>query len=540
VTRGKRARARHAQQQQSLQEEIHQLQREIQDETVRADQARAGAEQVRAALRQLEDERRATARRLAPHVAEARRRAEGAIRILEQLKSAVRKVRAADREITGGSGDEDSLQQLTQSGVPFTFPGVHSSASAEFTRAWYRKQAGTELPVTHGLSLKGWIPSHVEDTPELFDRYASSMPVDTHPEACWAWAIPPWMRIPTDTTDVPLLREQLGTTTTGAPLLPTTDYPGPGLREDMIFFAPWRHPPLVSHPADALDMLYWYRRSSWVQGWYPESEPVPMWLPGEHSSAFPAGRSLPEDVDVRLPFPSVFAVFATPWRIEPNKDHAHRLLGMHPLYMHARGRLGEDFFPPALGEVLQRLQATGLTHRDDLPSPLEFLDGYGGSVEGVLLTANDQGVPGDEVAWCVAIYHPMGMPIARLAIPASRMRSQWRRPLDNVIAGIALSCWHEAKTLPPRHTGRRQATPGSIGADPGSLHVLDIDATSPRRLHHDTDTALETTVRPHLRRGHWRDQPVGPGRRQRRWTWVRSTTVHGTLTGTSQVYVLRP
>ncbi|WIX84271.1 hypothetical protein QRX50_20730 [Amycolatopsis carbonis] len=274
------------------------------------------------------------------------------------------------------------------------------------------------------------------------------------------------------------------------------------------------------------------------QARHPDRRPVPMWLPGEHSSAFPAARALPDEVELRLPFPTVFAVLSTPWRIEPNHENKHPMLDGHPLFTYARGRLGTDLAPPELGDVLTRLQATGLAERDDLPSPLEFLDGYGGYVEGVLLTADDHGVPGDDVAWCVAIYHPTGLPLARVAIPASRTRAQWRRPLGNLIAGIALSCWHEAQDLPARLSDHPAPGIGAPLVDTGELHVLDIDATSPRRTHDPAETA-GPGVRPHLRRGHWRDQPVGPGRRERRWTWVRSTTVHGSLTGGGQVYVLR-
>ncbi|MFG1642655.1 hypothetical protein ACGFMK_20380 [Amycolatopsis sp. NPDC049252] len=538
MTRGKRARARQGRAERALREEIAWLREEIDLETRRAAQARAAAEQVAEAREQLAQERRLTARRLAPYAAEARRRAEGAIRTREQLKAVARKVRAVDEELTGAVGDSDSISEIQQAGVPVSFPGLHSSASDRYRQVWLNKRIGTPMPQRQ-LSLRGWIPDDVEENPDEFAGYAYTYPVDVTPQACWAWAIPPWMRIPTDESDAPELRTQFGAIGAGAPQRTIPDFPigVPALRRDMLMMAPWRHLPLISHPGDALDLGYWYRRSTWAQDWHRDAEPVPMWLPAEHSSSFPAARALPDEVDLRLPFPAVFAVLSTPWRIDPHPDAGtHPLLSQHPLFMHARGRLGDDLMPPTLEEVLGRLQATGLTDRGDLPSPLEFLDRYGGYVEGVLLTADEHGVPGDDIAWCVVIYHPMGMPLGRITIPASRRHATWRQQVDNLIAGIALSCWHETTTLPARLTGKPRI--GAATTDPGALHVIDIDATSPHRAHPDGEEN-GAAVRPHLRRGHWRHQRIGHERRERRWTWVRATAVHGGSAGRGQVYILR-
>ncbi|MEV4604929.1 hypothetical protein AB0K15_47245 [Amycolatopsis sp. NPDC049253] len=141
-------------------------------------------------------------------------------------------------------------------------PTVHASASAEFKQAWYRKQVGATLHPTRAVSFTGRLPPGAEDDMGTYARYATSIPLDTQPEACWTWAIPPWMRIPNDTTDAIALRAQLGATTAGAPSLLAIDYPGPELGCDAVFSAPWRQPPLIPHPADALDLLYWYRRST--------------------------------------------------------------------------------------------------------------------------------------------------------------------------------------------------------------------------------------------------------------------------------------
>ncbi|QRP42938.1 hypothetical protein [Amycolatopsis sp. FDAARGOS 1241] len=79
MTRGKKARSRHAQAERSVAAEIQQLRQELEQETLQAAEARAGAERTAEARRQLAEERRVSQPRLAACIAEATRRAEGAI-----------------------------------------------------------------------------------------------------------------------------------------------------------------------------------------------------------------------------------------------------------------------------------------------------------------------------------------------------------------------------------------------------------------------------------------------------------------------------
>src|SRR5438874_429596 len=82
-----------------------------------------------------------------------------------------------------------------------------------------------------------------------------------------------------------------------------------------------------------------------------------MWLPAEHAVSFPAAKPLPEDVDLRLPFPLVFAALTLPWRIEPRADHGAD--SDVPLLLYARGHTDQGT-PPTLEQVLHRLQSTRL------------------------------------------------------------------------------------------------------------------------------------------------------------------------------------
>jgi hypothetical protein len=121
--------------------------------------------------------------------------------------------------------------------------------------------------------------------------------------------------------------------------------------------------------------------------------------------------------------------------------------------LYARGQ-ATRYAPAPLATHLARLQGAGLTDRNQLPTPLEALDQFGGVVEGVLLLAHPDGTPRDEFAWCIAVGHPTGFPIARITVPASRTASTWRDHVDNVTAGIALSCWHDPPQRP--HQRRRR------------------------------------------------------------------------------------
>jgi hypothetical protein len=293
--------------------------------------------------------------------------------------------------------------------------------------------------------------------------------------------------------------------------------------------------------ADAVDLAYWYRRSAWIQQWHEDQTPVPFWLPTEHAVAYPHARALPTDTDIRLPYPLVFAAFSSPWRVEPRAGELPSTLATAQLLMiHARGR-ATKYAPVNLSTYLARLQATGLEDRAELPTPLETLDQFGGVVEGLLLTAGPDGTPGDEFAWCIAIGHPSGFPIARITIPASRAASGWRTQIANIIAGIALSCWHEPLAAPTLSTATppTQPTDQNTTFATSAVRVLDVDATSPPPSRTSPSAEPAHSARPHLRRGHWRQQRVGAGRQERRWTWVRPTAVNGMPTAVDQVYVLR-
>lgn len=541
MARGKHQRSKHAATRKRLLAEINQLHAEIAAEQEKGREAARLADETARARARLKEERQLTERRLHTTTAEAARRAKGAITAREDVLSALRELRRADDELYSTSPTTRMVNEAGRAGVKVTLKDIHRSAPASFRRVWARKHLGEELDEVRHLCLLGWIPEQVENTRAAHTRYMFSTAADINPEACWSWAIPPWMGLPTG-ADAPTLRAQFGATTAGAPLLRDRPYPGRPLAADAVLTTPWRHSPMIGHTADVIDEAYWYQRSAWAQGWRDHLEAVPMVLPSEHATSFPAARPLPPEVDLRLPFPLVYASLSSSWRIEANRQpytDNHFLNELQMLLLFARGRAA--YGPSTLEEVLGRLQALGLDDRAALPTPLEFLDAFGGYVDGLLLTADKDGIPCDEFAWCVVVNHPLGFELGRWIVPASRARSGWRRQVDNVIAGIALSCWHEAIALPARAAERGPIARFAVtDDDPEGLRVLDIDATSPAQQNTHGDPASPGhSVRPHLRRGHWRDQRVGQGRNERRLTWVRPSAVHGGLGGSHQIYVLR-
>jgi hypothetical protein len=541
--RGKHQRARHNRHAKALAAQLDQLRAEIEAEARRAAVAAGRADMTRVARQKLAREQAATDSRLQTQENTAARLVSNAKPARAAIAAAQREIDAIGRELTRFS--HATIRRMAQAGDKVRITDIHRSADHHYLHTWYQKRTGARLDNDRAVHLEGWIPQATPADREALAPFATSTVLEPSPQACWAWAIPPWLALPGDVSDAPALRRMFGATGSGAPRMPTRPFPGPHLRPDAVITSPWRHTPAIGQPADAVDLAYWYTRSAWIQQWHADQTPVPFWLPAEHAVAYPQNRPLPADTDLRLPYPLIFATFSAPWRIEPRDEELPPALATAQLLiLHARGR-AVTFSPATLAVHLARLQSLGLTERSQLPTALEALDYFGGEVEGLLLTADTDGTPGDEFAWCVAIGHPTNLPLGRIIVPASRATCGWRHQVANVTAGIALSCWHETLDVPTARPNRQ--TVGPIGldmtvADTAVVRVLDIDATSPSsagsaRPHSRGEPGH--VAQPHLRRGHWRRQRVGPRREQQQWTWVRPTTVNGNPSLVNQVYYLR-
>jgi hypothetical protein len=535
--RGKHQRARQRHRDDASSAEMARLHREIEAETQRAAAAPGLAAQSRAARTRLAREQATNARQLRRHEKAALKATVHTAPGAAAVADALQELRSVDEQLTRFTTD-DPIRQAARAGLKIRMLDVHRSATEPYRDVDYRKKTRRTRLSTRDVYLSGWIPDDTPNDTQALAPYATCTVHDITPQACWTWAVPPWMRIPTDTGDAPELRSHLGATNSGAPVPANEPFPGPPLRPDAVITTPWRHAPAVGQSGDAVDLAYWYRRSTWAQQWRAEIMPVPFWLPTEHSISYPDARALPPGVGIRLPYPLVFAAFAEPWRIEPNHaDLPDHLAAIQALMFYARGSAAARP-PDPLHDVLGRLQATGLTDRTQVPTPLEALDHFGGTVEGLLLTADPDGTPGDHIAWCLCINHPSGFPLARIAIPASRNSSEWKTQIDNIIAGIALSCWHQPTGTPTQPTSTRGAGHPDQDLVASTVHILDIDATSPLTPRRD-GRRTGRSPRPHLRRGHFRRRSRNGNTGDTGWIWVRPTTVNGTGITTQQVYVLR-
>jgi hypothetical protein len=517
----------------AAQETIARLRAELAAEQQRAAVAAAGADRTRAARQRLAAEVAVTGRRLRPREQAAANVVTAAVRAAAAVGDALAEIEAAERALT--RFDDATIQQLRQTGSRFRLPGVHRGADERFVETWYRTKTGQKLDTNRKVSLEKWIPDTVGRSLDDLRPYATAHPHDVSPQASWAFAVAPWLRSPQSADDAAGLRGDLGATTSGSPRMPGGDYPGPGLRRDAVLTTPWRHAPLIVEPGDAADRSYWYHRSAWAQQWRcGDPVPVPFALPAEHASGFPQARPLPDGVDVRLPYPAMFASLADGWRVEARHDGplpADRVV-QQLLMLHARGQAAR-YRPGNLSTYLTRLEALGRTGRDALPTPLEAVELFGGVVEGLMLFSDERGVPDDEFGWCIAVGHPSGLPIARIVVPASRVASKWGDQVGNVIAGVALSCWHEPLPAVVPQQRRQPGAPEPVTA-PG-VHVLNIDATSPSSA---SPAGEGGSTRPHLRRGHWRRLDAHVPVDLTQWTWVRATTVNGIPATQPPVYVL--
>ncbi len=233
----------------------------------------------------LSREQAATARRLTPHESAAGRLVRAARQASTAIAEARSELAAVERELSTFS--DPTVQQTRQLGVTFQLPDVHGSADERYVTTWYRKKTGHDLDPRHTSSCGAGFPTA---SPTIWTPCARSPcppPRDTTPQACYAWAIPPWLRHPDTRDDAPQLRRQLGATTSGAPRLPDHPYPGPALLPGALLSVPWRHALVLTQPVDAVELAYWYRRSAWSQHWHPEAAPVPFWLPTEHAVTYP-------------------------------------------------------------------------------------------------------------------------------------------------------------------------------------------------------------------------------------------------------------
>lgn len=536
MARGKHERRRAGRCRRAVEQEIAALEVEVAEENAALALVQQQAQKTRAARRRLGVENDRTASSLAPAEAAAATAEQAAAAAWRDIRTAIAELERFDRSLTPHKrrpGHAQAVADTVDAAMAGGFhldPGdvAYRGAPTDYVEHAFRTRIGVQARFRQVVDMSGWVPADVGNEPARVAPYAQARVTDQTRAALWSYAIPPWTAIP-DGTDAARLRAQLGATNSGEPDPPPGEFPGQAPRS-MTIDKPWRHTPLIPHARDGADLGYWYHRAAWAQGWLTHDQPVPFWLPAEHATGFAQAAPLPDGVDLRLPFPTVCALFERPWDLtatEPSHEVPYATL------LFARGHTVAHR-APTIEDHRRRIPLA----RAELPTPLELVEHLGADVEGLIFRADEHGRPTDDIAWCLAINHPWGLPLGRIVVPARRSLTRWRTPVENILAGLCLSHWHA--TSRPGTVGEHT----SVGApsDPATgdvpdVRVLDIGATSPDRARIG-DARATTARRAHLRRGCWRWQWVGPGRARQRATWVRDTTVRGTGSIGHQVYRL--
>lgn len=358
--------------------------------------------------------------------------------------------------------------------------------------------------------------------------------------------------IPPPTADMPAdLRRRIATLTHPQPL--TDDWAANNrLWRDMAaavgrYRTAMAPRPRAARPVDAALLRHHYHLAGvgqWARDWdsgtttaglaeltVAAGAAAPFWLPPGQTSMFidadPMDPSLADDL--RLPFPNVFCAFADPLRIPPATGTTQ------PIPDGVLARLTHAFSAPHLADIAAAALA-------DHPHVLSAAaDHWGAWVEGLILTADVMGRPTDTVGWCVAVCPSPGVTLARIVIPASVARSPLQAVVQSTMAVVGWAGWDQPDTgsapppLPPR---------GWLdlpdGPDTRDTHLTDLAAVRVLNVRHTHTSSHPSdgegrSIRPHLRRGHWRRARVGQGRADTRWVRIAPTVVNagkGTPTGT--------
>lgn len=166
---------------------------------------------------------------------------------------------------------------------------------------------------------------------------------------------------------------------------------------------------------------------------------------------------------------------------------------------------------------------------------LDLIAARGARVEAILLLADDEGVATGRFAWCLAVPGRTGM-LGRWVLPAHRDRTVYTEQIDNLMAVAAWADWHEPADPAVATSTHNRSAALQRAAARGRVHVLNAARTSTAAAR-TNQTGRSVTA--HIRRGHWRRQPVGVGRSEIRRVRVSPAIIGaGNLAKAAPVYRL--
>ena len=310
--------------------------------------------------------------------------------------------------------------------------------------------------------------------------------------------------------------------------LPTPLHPSP------------RHPA----PADAVALRHWYTLAAagaWARAdgtdaarGYGETTIAlaaasNFWMPpGQVRGYLDSDPISAEDrAHIRLAYPNVFLTLGKPIVLDP-------LHGATPVDTeHLEKATLDLLYSRDLSESSNWLLSV-ITKANEV-NVLDLIAARGGRVEGILLLADDNGATTGKFAWCLGVPGRAGM-LGRWVLPAHRDRTAYADQIDSMIAVAAWADWHQPADPAITTTSHRRSAALHQAAAQGKVHVLNAARTptaTPRTA------PSNRTVAAHIRRGHWRRQPVGVGRTQIRMVRVSPAIVGaGNLPRSAPVYRL--
>lgn len=151
----------------------------------------------------------------------------------------------------------------------------------------------------------------------------------------------------------------------------------------------------------------------------------------------------------------------------------------------------------------------------------DLIGDRGAMIEGVLLLGDSEGRPNGRIAWCLAVPAAVGV-LGRWILPARRESTAFSNEIDALLAVAAWADWHEPADPETTTTNHRRSATLQQAAAAGKVHVLDAKRTSSAA---SRSNPTGRTVVAHIRRGHWRRQPVGVGRSEIRMVRVSPAIV---------------
>lgn len=301
-----------------------------------------------------------------------------------------------------------------------------------------------------------------------------------------------------------------------------------------------RHP----SPADAVALRHWYSLAAagaWARNdgteaarGYGEAAvalaaAANYWMPpGQVHGYLDSDPITAEDrANIRIAYPNVLLALGKPITLDPLHDAPQ--VDVEPLETATLNLLHRRNLSNARDWLLSTVTQVNAVN------VLDLIAARGARIEGILLLADDQGTTNGRFAWCLAVPARAGM-LGRWVLPAHRDRTRYADQIDNLMAVAAWADWHEPADPAITTTNHSRSAALHRAAAHGRVHVLNAARTATRSTR---PNPTGRTVTAHIRRGHWRRQPVGVGRTQIRMVRVSPAIIGaGNLPKAAPVYRL--